>query len=130
MISVQHSERTISGEAAGGLSAVTKGAGPLAQSMGEHDDDRQRRQLAMARQAAALQQGLLNELHGMDEIEREKMLVEARDAHLSFLKQVRSCPSARNGSITYRVLILTHRDFLPFTSFGRPSRREPGLMGL
>lgn len=92
VISVQHSERTISGEAAGGLSAVTKDAGPLAQSMEEHDDDRQRRQLAMARQAAALQQGLLNELHGMDEIEREKMLVEARDAHLSFLKQVSELP--------------------------------------
>lgn len=92
VISVQHSERTISGEAAGGLSAVTKDAGPLAQSMEEHDDDRQRRQLALARQAAALQQGLLNELHGMDEVEREKLLVEAKDAHLSFLKQVSELP--------------------------------------
>lgn len=92
VISVQHSERTISAEAAGGLSAVTKDAGPLAQSMEEHDDDRQRRQLSMARQAAALQQGLLNELHGMDEIEREKLLAEARDAHLSFLKQVSELP--------------------------------------
>ena len=92
VISVQHSERTISEEAAGGLSAVTKDAGPLAQSMEEHDDERQRRQLAIARQAAALQQGLLNELHGMDEIEREKLLAEARDAHLSFLKQVSELP--------------------------------------
>lgn len=92
VISVQHSERTISGEAAGGLSAVTKDAEPLAQSMEEHDDERQRRQLAMARQAAALQQGLLNELHGMDEIEREKLLAEAKDAHLSFLKQVSELP--------------------------------------
>ena len=92
VISVQHSERTISGGAAGGLSAVTKDTGPLAQSMEEHDDERQRRQLAMARQAAALQQGLLNELNGMDEIEREKLLAEAKDAHLSFLKQVSELP--------------------------------------
>lgn len=92
VISVQHSERTISGEAASGLSAMTKDAGPLAQSMEEHDDERQRRQLAMARQAATLQQGLLNELHGMDEIEREKLLAEAKDAHLSFLKQASELP--------------------------------------
>ena len=92
VISVQHSERTISGEAFGGMSAATKDAGPLAQSMEEHDDERQRRQLAMARQAAALQQGLLNELRGMDEIEREKLLAEAKDAHLSFLKQVSELP--------------------------------------
>ena len=92
VISVQHSERTISGEAFGGMSAATKDAEPLAQSMEEHDDDRQRRQLAMARQAAALQQGLLNELRGMDGIEREKLLAEAKDAHLSFLKQVSELP--------------------------------------
>ena len=92
VISVQHSERTISGEAFGGMSAATKDAEPLAQSMEEHDDERQRRQLAMARQAAALQQGLLNELRGMDGIEREKLLAEAKDAHLSFLKQVSELP--------------------------------------
>ena len=92
VISVQHSERTVSGEAAGGMLAVTKDAGPLAQSMEEHDDERQRKQLAMARQAAVLQQGLLNELHGMGDIDREKLLADAEHAHLSFLKKVSELP--------------------------------------
>ena len=92
VVSVQHSERTVSGEAVGGMSAITNDAVPLAQSMEEHDDERQRRQLAMARKAAALQQGLLNEVHAMEEIEREKILADAKDAHLSFLMRVSELP--------------------------------------
>jgi hypothetical protein len=92
VVSVQHSERIVSGEAVGGMSAITNDAVPLAQSMEEHDDERQRRQLAMARKTAALQQGLLNEVHAMEEIEREKLLADAKDAHLSFLNRVSELP--------------------------------------
>ena len=92
VVSVQHSERTVSGESVGGMSTITNDAVPLAQSMEEHDDERQRRQLAMARKTAALQQGLVDEVQAMEEIEREKLLADAKDAHLSFLKRVSELP--------------------------------------
>mmetsp|Transcript_17484 Transcript_17484/g.37919 ORF Transcript_17484/g.37919 Transcript_17484/m.37919 type:complete len:419 (-) Transcript_17484:51-1307(-) len=91
VISVHHSERTVAGSE-GDQFTMSSGAVPLAQSMEEHDDERQRRQLGMARQAAALQQGLLTELESMNEDERNKVLDEAGEAHLLFLKKMSELP--------------------------------------
>ena len=91
VISVQHSERTVAGSERD-PSTMSSGAVPLAQSMEEHDDERQRKQLTMARQAAALQQGLLTELEAMNEDERNEVLDEASEAHLLFLKRMSELP--------------------------------------
>ena len=93
VVSVLHSERTIDGSATttSGTTAV-----PLAQSMEEHDDHMQQRHLAIAKEAAALQNGILTELMSMSEDDRNELLAEAKDAHFSFLNKISELKSGQD----------------------------------
>ena len=59
--------------------------------MSQIKEDDQKRQLAMARQAAALQQELLARLLSMDEKTRSETLEDAKRSHDDFLREVSGC---------------------------------------
>ena len=62
------------------------------QTMEEHVEERQRQNLRVASQAAALQQKLLKELLAMEEEERKVRLAEADRASKDFIQEVMSKP--------------------------------------
>eukprot|EP00816_Leptocylindrus_hargravesii_P005401 CAMPEP_0196819102 /NCGR_PEP_ID=MMETSP1362-20130617/69049_1 /TAXON_ID=163516 /ORGANISM="Leptocylindrus danicus, Strain CCMP1856" /LENGTH=532 /DNA_ID=CAMNT_0042197461 /DNA_START=53 /DNA_END=1651 /DNA_ORIENTATION=- len=78
---VKYSEKTVSEVEA-----------PLSDTMDQQKELEQRKQLQVARKAAALQQTIMAELIEMDEEDRAEALEEAKEAHDLFMKQMMEIP--------------------------------------
>jgi hypothetical protein len=103
VVSVSYSEKVVD---ATGQEISSTNTAPKAESMHQQQaEGRQRAQLDMARQAAALQQSILQDLMALDKEEREKQLQEAERAHYEFLQKVSQVPSGPE-----RVAFLTSMD--------------------
>lgn len=67
-------------------------AAPIMDEMQQRVDEKQRRELEIARQAAELQQGILGELLTMEEQDRTDTLALAKETHDSFMLKVTELP--------------------------------------
>eukprot|EP00957_Ditylum_brightwellii_P067155 5097388-Ditylum_brightwellii.AAC.1 len=63
------------------------GGAPSMATMEQQRDVRQEEHLKMARQAAQLQQGIIDDLLSLDEHEREATLKDAKEAHEMFMEK-------------------------------------------
>jgi len=71
---------------------VAEAEAPSSDIMDQQKELEQRKQLQVARKAAALQQSIMSELIDMDEEERSEALEEAKEAHDLFMKQMMEIP--------------------------------------
>jgi len=93
IISVQHSEKIIHVKEGGGFDDNNNdNDAPSHNSMDEHQEDRQMKDLQMAKKAADLRQGILSELLAMDPAQRELELAHAQQNHNDFLAQAMQLP--------------------------------------
>jgi hypothetical protein len=90
VVSVQYSEKVI--HAASGYDMDAKNNAPSCETMDEHEDERQKKELQMAKQAASLKQGILAELLSMDTDQREIELQHAGKTHDDFLTKAMQLP--------------------------------------
>ena len=98
VVSVKYSESKVGTDdcTAGGASIS---APPSHEVMDQRLEEEQRRQLEMAREAALLQQGILDELLAMHEAERTATLAKAKETHDSFLCHALGIPSGQDRVI-------------------------------
>jgi len=68
------------------------GGAPSMATMEQQRDVRQEEHLKMARQAAQLQQGIIDDLLSLDEHEREATLKDAKEAHEMFMEKASQVP--------------------------------------
>lgn len=90
VVSVSYSEKIVSAD---GKEITTTPSAPTLDSMREHADDEQLQQLKMAKQAATLEQAILDGVMSLSENERQAKLKEARQAHEDFMQQAMELPA-------------------------------------
>jgi len=89
VISVNYSEKIVSPD---GREISTTSA-PTQETIQEHDEEEQLSQLKMARQAASLEQSILNDLMALPEVDRQGKLELARSTHEDFVARAMEMPA-------------------------------------
>lgn len=88
VVSVKFSEKEVDPTTFSSSDAAASGP----PRMEEHVEETQKQNLEMARQAASLQQGILEDLLSMEENERTKIVQEAKQVHNSFMAKALEIP--------------------------------------
>lgn len=89
VVSVTYSEKILSPD---GQQVSSTTSAPAIETIQEHDEEEQLSQLKMARQAASLEQAILNDLMNMSEPRRQEKLALARQIHNDFLREAMEIP--------------------------------------